>query len=326
MSSLAASPASWADLGHGRALLRYDAGLDASNRAGLDEIAEAVRPVVESAFDDPRVQVLLWTAPQGDWSARRVAWRLGFTLDGTVRRGVVAGDRLQDAWVGTLLPGDAREPRAPWQEAVTLEGHGVRLRRFVAGDVPRIVEACADPVTQRWLGQLPSPYTESDALAYLETIEDRHARNAGITWAVVEADERADGRVLASVGFFDYTPGVECEIGYWAHPDARGRGVVTGAMSVATAFLFGELKVNRVKAFAAVDNAASRRVIEKCGYTQTGVERLGALVRNAREDMALYDLLASEWAELDFPFTRAAAASTANPASESAAPTSNGER
>jgi RimJ/RimL family protein N-acetyltransferase len=129
------------------------------------------------------------------------------------------------------------------------------------------------------------------------------------------------------VGFFDYTPGVECEIGYWAHPEARGRGVVTAAMSVATSWLFRELRVNRIKAFAAVDNAASRRVIEKCGYTQTGVERLGALVRNAREDMALYDLLASEWAEPAFPRSaRAAAASTAKPASESPAPTSNGER
>ena len=122
------------------------------------------------------------------------------------------------------------------------------------------------------------------------------------------------------MGFFDYTPGVECELGYWTHPEARGRGVATRAMSLATSWLFDELRVNRVKAMAAVDNVASRRVIEKCGYHQTGVERLGGGGPEAGEALALYDLLASECPG------DAAAPSTANPASASATPTSRGER
>jgi RimJ/RimL family protein N-acetyltransferase len=309
------SAASLRHLGHGRTLLRYDAGLDASDRTGLDALAETVRPLVDSVFSDPDVRVLMWAAPKGDWSSRRVAWRLGFTLDGTVRSGIPADEALRDAWVGTLLPHETREPRQPWLEPVVLEGEGLRLRRFAPVDVPRIVEACADPITQR-----SSPYTERDALAYLEAVEERHARNAGITWAVVDP---TDDRVLASMGFFEYTPGVEAEIGYWTHPEARGRGVASRAMSVATAWMFGELGLSRIRAFAAVDNAASRRVIERNGYRQTGIERLGALVRNDREDMALYDLLASEYAERS---ANAAMASTANPASESSRPTTSGDR
>jgi RimJ/RimL family protein N-acetyltransferase len=307
-------------LGDGRALLQYDATRD------LEELVAELEDELATAFGDGGVEMLVWQAPKGDWVSRRVAWRLGFAVDGTVRSWLPSGDGLVDAWVGTLLPGDTREPRAPWLEATVLDGHGVRLRAFGPQDVPRIVQASADPLTQRWLGQLPAPYTEADAHAYLHAIEERHATNAGITWAVVDP---AEDQVLGSVGFFDYTPRVECEIGYWTHPEARGRGVATGALAVATSYVFGELGVNRVKAYAALDNTASRRVIERNGYRQTGIERLGAVVRDGREDMALYDLLVSELTGRGEPAsgsTSAANASTANPASERAAPTSSGDR
>lgn len=303
-------------LGDGRARLQYDASL--SDDPG-DPVAR-LRDEIAHAFDQDGVGVIIWEAPTGDWAARRVAWRLGFTLDGTVRKGLPVAGELRDAWVGTLLPDDPREPRQPWLEATVVDGDGVRLRPFSERDIPRIVEACADPETQRWLGQLPAPYTEADARAYLQAIEERHAANAGITWAVVAPDEDV---VLASMGFFDYTPEVECEIGYWAHPEARGRGVATRGLAAATGYVFAELGVNRVKAYAAVDNLASRRVIERNGYRQTGVERLGAHTRLGREDMALYDLLASERAGRS---ATAATASTPNPTSDSTTPTSNGER
>lgn len=113
------------------------------------------------------------------------------------------------------------------------------------------------------------------------------------TWAVVDP---ADDEILATIGYFDCAPGVECEIGYWTHPEARGRGLMTRAVGMLTRYVIEELGVNRVKAFAAVENTASRRVIEANGFQFTGIERLGAHVRAGRVDMALYDLLAEELA------------------------------
>ncbi len=93
---------------------------------------------------------------------------------------------------------------------------------------------------------------------------------------------------------FDVDP-VDCEIGYWTHPEARGRGVMRAAMPVVTSWAFDELGVQRVRAVAALTNTASRHVIEASGFRQTGEERLGTVLRSGLADVALYDVLAAEW-------------------------------
>ena len=99
---------------------------------------------------------------------------------------------------------------------------------------------------------------------------------------------------LASVSVFDIGA-LDCEIGYWTHPDARGRGVMRAAVPLVTTWAFAELGVERIRLVAALDNAASRHVIEASGFRQTGEERLGTTLRTGPADVALYDVLAEEW-------------------------------
>jgi RimJ/RimL family protein N-acetyltransferase len=57
-------------------------------------------------------------------------------------------------------------------------------------------------------------------------------RGVGLTWCIANP---ADDRCLGSIsldGLGGYA--TRCEIGYWAHPDARGRGVVTEAVRLVT--------------------------------------------------------------------------------------------
>ena len=56
-----------------------------------------------------------WAAFVGNWPSRRVAWRAGFRVEGTIRLHLVQREGIRrDAWVGTLLRGDPREPNEPW--------------------------------------------------------------------------------------------------------------------------------------------------------------------------------------------------------------------
>ncbi|WP_402465956.1 GNAT family N-acetyltransferase [Isoptericola aurantiacus] len=57
---------------------------------------------------------LQWLAFVGNWGSRRVAWKLGFRFEGTMRRHGSQRGVLRDDWVGSLLPGDPREPSEPW--------------------------------------------------------------------------------------------------------------------------------------------------------------------------------------------------------------------
>ena len=278
------------DEGDGRALV--DLGTSAPV-PDLDDRERAVRALLEWAFAQQGVRVVVWRAPVGDWVSRRLAWRLGFSFDATVRRSLTVGGELVDGWVGTLLDTDDRGPRAPWLEVPVLEGDGLRLRPWRESDVPRIVEACNDDRTQRWLGRMPSPYTEADARIWLEHQHESRARGQAVNWAVVTAE--ADDRALASINAFDLVPEVEVEIGYWAHPDARGQGVMTRAMTLVVRYAFETLGVRRVTAGAAVDNAASRRVIEANGLRAWGTERAGTAVQGGRADLVWYDVLVEEW-------------------------------
>jgi hypothetical protein len=43
-----------------------------------------------------------------------VAWRLGFRVEGTLRKHALQRGVRRDAWVGSVLADDPREPNEPW--------------------------------------------------------------------------------------------------------------------------------------------------------------------------------------------------------------------
>jgi RimJ/RimL family protein N-acetyltransferase len=307
------------DEGGGRAEIAFGAHPDLR---GTGAMLQAVRLLVEWGFAEQRLRTIVWRAFVGNWPSRRLAWRLGFTMEGTLRDFLPQRGELHDAWVGTLLAADPREPRTTWLDVPELLGDGFRLRAVRDSDAARIQEGSADPESQRWLGQLPAPYTLADARDYIAMRHELAAGGSGVTWAVADP---VDDRLLGTVLWFGWTPGVACEIGYWTHPEARGRGLTTAVVQRVTGHVFETLPVLRVTARAAADNQASRRVLERAGFGLYGIERYGAWVRDARADLALYDVTASEWSEAGRSSANATA-STANPATESTAPISSGER
>jgi RimJ/RimL family protein N-acetyltransferase len=259
---------------------------------GTGAMERGCRLVLDWGFADRGIGTVVWHAHAGNWASRRLAWRLGFSFDGTLRGYLRHRGELVDAWSGTLLSADERQPQGLWLDCPVLEADGLRLRPWRTSDVPRIVEACTDARTRQWLGALPDPYDEEQAFAWLGHQSEGRATGRRTTWAAVDPD---DDLALASVGFFDYVPEVELEIGYWSHPDARGRGVMTRAMAEVVRYGFEDLGVRRIRAAAAVDNGASRHVIESNGLIPWGTERLGTVVHGGRADLVWYDVLIEEW-------------------------------
>ncbi len=273
---------------------------------GRGVMSRAVRLLLEWAFRDEAaggagLQVVHWEAYVGNWPSRRVAWACGIAVEGTVRGfGHQRGQR-HDSWVGSIVRGDPMEPRTPWLEAPTLAGDRVVLRPWREDDVPRVAEACSDPLTQRWLAQLPSPYTVADAQWYVRTREEEHAAGRGVYWCVADP---ADDRCLGAISLMRLdAPLCEAEIGYWAHPEARGRGVMTEATALVARHALievedGGLGQHRVSLRAAAGNVASNRVAERAGMRRCGVARGADLLRDgSRDDLVLYDLLPADLQE-----------------------------
>ena len=78
---------------------------------------------------------------------------------------------------------------------------------------------------------------------------------------------------------FDLEPGNSAEVGFWAHPEARGRGLTTRATVLALAHGFTTYDLVRIQGHAALANTASRHVLEAGGLREAGVARLGTFIR-----------------------------------------------
>ncbi|MGH2562487.1 MAG: GNAT family N-acetyltransferase [Thermomicrobiales bacterium] len=96
-------------------------------------------------------------------------------------------------------------------------------------------------------------------------------------WTKILADETVitrtilvDGRVAGNIVSFEQD-GVR-EVGYWIGRDYWGQGIATKALA---AFL-DVVTTRPLYAHVAKHNVASRRVLEKCGFTITGEDKRNA--------------------------------------------------
>lgn len=260
--------------------------------------ARAVRIAVGWAFDQLPIDLVMWRAAVGNWPSRRVAWACGFRIDGAIRGLLEARGERQDGWVGSLLRGEPMQPRRPWLDAPRVHGRRVLLRPWADHDIARIVEACTDPVTLRWLSDLPRPYAAPQAEAYVLGQRTLLAEASAVCWCVADP---VDDRCLGALSIFRLAgPSYEAEIGYWAHPDARGRGVMTEALQLAVRHGVvpaeeGGLGLARLGLKVATGNLASQRVAAHAGFRPIGVERqVDPQPNGPADDLVSYDLLAEE--------------------------------
>lgn len=164
----------------------------------------------------------------------------------------------------------------------------VTLRRFCDDDVPRIVEACTDPDTTRFTLHIPAPYGDEDARAYLARVAECWETRERLAFAI--ADAVSD--VL--VGAIDVRLGEIGGIGYWMHPDSRGRGMATQALALLSTWALTEGGVERLELITHPENVASQRVAERAGFMREGVLRSHTRFRDGRRDSVLFSLLPTD--------------------------------
>jgi RimJ/RimL family protein N-acetyltransferase len=173
-----------------------------------------------------------------------------------------------------------RPPDPPLTDGVVL------LRPFRSEDVPRIVEACRDPEIPRWT-RVPDSYTEADGREFVRLSAEWWAEGSAATFAVTDS---SSGDLVASIGLHGISE-AKAEVGYWAAPWARGRGVASRALGLVSVWGLRELGLARIELLADVANVASQRVAEKAGFQREGVLRSYRELKGARPDYVVFSLL-----------------------------------
>lgn len=196
------------------------------------------------------------------------------------------------------------------------------LRPPAPADAEAVLRACQDPEIARWTA-VPSPYTAADARAWVEVEAlAGWAEQTHLVWFA--CDPAAPETPLVSIGLhhLDISAG-SAEIGYWAAPHARGRGLTTAAVAAVCRYAFDELGLPRVEWVAGVGNDASRRVAEKVGFVVEATSRQRLVLHGHREDAWVGGLLPTdlpEAARLELGGTRPGASGPTHTATRAARP------
>ena len=153
---------------------------------------------------------------------------------------------------------------------IILETPRLILRQFTEGDVDNLFNLNNDPKVMRYLtGGKPTPREEirDQIIPFHLAVYGRRDRLG--TWA---AESTATGEFL---GWFHFRPGPDSDItnidlGYRLRRPAWNMGYATEGSRALIDRGFTELGVERVFAHTMTLNAASRRVLEKCGLRLVG--------------------------------------------------------
>ena len=106
--------------------------------------------------------------------------------------------------------------------------------------------------------------------AYSEMLEGCVDHPEQWDWYAMWMIEKSDGTHIGDLCFKGYEEGKNPEIGYGILEEFQGLGYATEAVKLALKWAFSHNGVEAVEAEADPGNAASIRVLMKCGFQETG--------------------------------------------------------
>lgn len=167
-----------------------------------------------------------------------------------------------------------------------LTGKTIRLRPLREADLERVYEFHQD-ISNRGL-YFPIGVVAEPVFRRRFQESGFWEENEGMLLIVNDEDE-----ILGHIEFFHTVAYLdELELSYHIYTsEQRGKGIATEAVGLMTGYLFDRKKVNRIRLIIHPDNAASKRVAQKCGFKYEGLARGAWFNRGRNHDVEVHALL-----------------------------------
>ncbi len=165
------------------------------------------------------------------------------------------------------------------------------LREWKKEDVEALAKAADNPkIAENLRNTFPTPYSLDDAKWYVNDCIANEG-NDQITRAII-----VDGKAVGSIGIFVKSDVYEKsgELGYWLSEDHWRRGITSQAVRMICREAFAAFDIIRIFAEPFEDNASSRGVLEKAGFTYEGTMRNGVYKNGKVHSYCMYSLLRGE--------------------------------
>lgn len=235
----------------------------------------AHRIEIGAATDNPRSQA--------------VAERLGFTAEGIRREMYPVDGEYQDVQIYSLLAHEwPAEPIILFRHPLSEDAELRLLELHYVEELTRLVEANQEHLG-RWFPW--ASQTRLERQDYLKSTLQRFAEGKGLPTGIWYQGELAGTIDMMHI---DYRIR-KAEFGYWLGEQYQGKGLATRACQVLIEYAFNTLGLNRIEINARAENARSRAVAERLGFTLEGTFRQTRYHGGRYSDGVLYSLLKEEW-------------------------------
>lgn len=164
----------------------------------------------------------------------------------------------------------------------------IDIRKWKLSDAADLAKAISNLKVQNNLRDgMPYPYTEKDAVEYIDAMLTADA-NDTFAFAIV-----CDGKAVGSIGAFRQknVHRLTAELGYYVSEEYWGKGIATQAVKAVCEYVFKETDIVRIYAEPFAYNSASCKVLEKAGFEFEGILRSNAIKNGKIVDMKMYSIL-----------------------------------
>lgn len=141
------------------------------------------------------------------------------------------------------------------------------LRPLTLDDASVIAKLANNKAIYDVTGALPYPYTNQDAIGWIQSLIEDNENKHGYDFAIVEKET---GLVIGVIGISNDAQHHRGEIGYWLGQDYWGKGYMSEAIHVMIEFAFNKLKYHKLYADVYKQNKASANVLTKAGFKYCG--------------------------------------------------------
>lgn len=184
------------------------------------------------------------------------------------------------------------------QKNSRIETERLILRQPSKNDVQDIIRNLSNLAISKWLLVVPYPYTEADALWYINHCKEKLKKNPREDysyWIELKQTHEVIGGI--GLGKVDLSVGVGT-VGYWLGENHWRYGYGSEALKALLDLGFRKLKLNRLEAGVFAGNPSSGKLLEKFGFESEGCKRQAVRCKATRElqDELLYGLLRKDYA------------------------------
>ncbi len=180
---------------------------------------------------------------------------------------------------------------APMKFQPTLTTERLIIRPFTMDDAVEVQRLAGDKDVASTTLNIPHPYEDGIAEAWIETHQAKYEKAEAATFAVTS---RESGQLIGAIGLVmkEHERG---EMGYWIGKPYWNLGYATEAAKAILEFGFSEMHFNKITASHIGRNPASGRVMQKASMSYEGCSRQHVKKWGQFEDLNFYSILREDY-------------------------------